>query len=104
MARKTYSRRDIGKFGVAALATGMAAPYLNIRAAYARDAKLVFWLQPNFNKVADDLLVEQAKEYARLKGLSGNDLQIETVPGGEVAKRMAAALGGRRAAGRHARQ
>ena len=92
MTRKTYLRRDIGKFGFAAAATGMAAPYLNIRAAFARDAKLVFWLQPNFNKVADDLLVEQAKEYARLKGLSGNDLQIEVVPGGEVAKRMAAAL------------
>ena len=91
MTRKTYSRRDIGKFGFAA-AAGLAAPYLNIRAAFARDAKLVFWLQPNFNKVADDLLVEQAKEYGRLKGLSGNDLQIEVVPGGEVAKRMAAAL------------
>lgn len=92
MSRKIHSRREIGRFGIAAAATGLAAPYLNIRAAFARDAKLVFWLQPNFNKIADDLLVEQAKEYAKLKGLRDSELQIDVVPGGEVAKRMAAAL------------
>lgn len=92
MNRKTYSRREVGKFGIAAAAAGLSAPFLNIRAANARDAKLVFWLQPNFNKVADDLLVSQAKEFARLKGLSESEVQIEVVPGGEVSKRMAAAL------------
>jgi multiple sugar transport system substrate-binding protein len=92
MSRKTYSRRQVGKFGIAAAAAGLSAPFLNIRTANARDAKLVFWLQPNFNKVADDLLVAQAKEYARLKGLSESEVQIEVVPGGEVSKRMAAAL------------
>jgi multiple sugar transport system substrate-binding protein len=90
MNRK-YTRRGVGQFGIAA-AVGLTAPFLNIRAARARDAKLVFWLQPNFNKVADDLLVTQTMEYARQKGLSKNDVQIETVPGGEISKRMAAAL------------
>ena len=92
MTRRIHSRREIGRVGLAAAAIGLAAPYLNIRAAFARDAKLVFWLQPNFNKIADDLLVEQAREYARLKGLREGELQIDVVPGGEVAKRMAAAL------------
>ncbi|MCC7283459.1 MAG: extracellular solute-binding protein [Acetobacteraceae bacterium] len=92
MSRKTYSRRETGRIGLAVAAAGLAAPFLNIRAAQARDARLIFWLQPNFNKVADDLLIEQTREYARLKGLSERELQIEVVPGGEVAKRMAAAL------------
>ena len=91
MSQKTYSRRRVGKLGIAA-AVGLSAPFLGARTANARDAKLVFWLQPNFNKVADDLLVAQTWDYARLRGLSRSDVQIETVPGGEVAKRMAAAL------------
>jgi multiple sugar transport system substrate-binding protein len=91
MSRKNYSRRQVTKLGVIALA-GLSAPFVGGRRASARDAKLVFWLQPNFNKVADDLLVEQTMEYARLKGLSERDVRIEKVPGGEVAKRMAAAL------------
>ncbi|MBN9062034.1 MAG: extracellular solute-binding protein [Rhizobiales bacterium] len=92
MTHVSYSRRSVGKAGLAAAAAGLSVPFLNIRAASARDAKLVFWLQPNFNKVADDLLVAQAKDYARSKGLKDNELQIEVVPGGEVSKRMAAAL------------
>lgn len=92
MSQASYSRRQVGKFGFGAAAAGLSAPFLNIRAANARDAKLVFWLQPNFNKVADDLVAAQVREYARLKGLKESELQIEVVPGGEVAKRMAAAL------------
>lgn len=92
MSRKIYSRRAVGKFGVAAAAVGLSAPFLGARQANARDAKLVFWLQPNFNKVADDILAEQTMDYARSKGLKDSDVQIEKVPGGEVAKRMAAAL------------
>ena len=49
MNRKIYSRRAVGKFGVAAAAVGLSAPFLGVRRANARDAKLVFWLQPNFN-------------------------------------------------------
>jgi multiple sugar transport system substrate-binding protein len=89
MSQRNYSRRQFTKL---AAVTGLSAPFLSLRRAYARDAKLVFWLQPNFNKVADDLLEEQTMEYARSKGLSESDVRIEKVPGGEVAKRMAAAL------------
>jgi multiple sugar transport system substrate-binding protein len=91
MSQHHISRRRVGKLGIAA-AVGLSAPFLSIRTAQARDAKLVFWLQPNFNKVADDLLVTQTMEYAKSKGLSKGEVQIETVPGGEVSKRMAAAL------------
>lgn len=90
MAKVKYSRRQFGKLGVAA-AAGLSTPMLATR-AHARDAKLVFWLQPNFNKLADDLLEAQTMEYARSQGLSDSDVSIEKVPGGEVAKRMAAAL------------
>ena len=88
MIKNKYTRRQFGKIGIAA---GLTAPFIATR-AYARDTKLVFWLQPNFNKVADDLLEAQAMDYARSKGLSDSEISIEKVPGGEVAKRMAAAL------------
>jgi multiple sugar transport system substrate-binding protein len=90
MIKNKYTRRQFGKIGVAAVA-GLTAPFVATR-AYARDAKLVFWLQPNFNKLADDLLEAQTMEYARSQGLNDSDVRIEKVPGGEVAKRMAAAL------------
>jgi multiple sugar transport system substrate-binding protein len=91
MTRKLYSRRDVTKLGLAA-AVGLSAPLIGGRRANASDAKLIFWLQPNFNKVADDLLVELTMDYEREKGLAEGDILIEKVPGGEVAKRMAAAL------------
>jgi ABC-type glycerol-3-phosphate transport system substrate-binding protein len=91
MTRRTYSRRQLGRLGIAS-AVGSSAPFISSRRAWARDAKLVFWLQPNFNKAADDLLVAQTKEYARSQGLKDSEVQIETIPGGEVAKRMTAAI------------
>ena len=91
MTKKLYSRREFGKLGIAS-AIGLSAPFIMTRRAFARDAKLVFWLQPNFNKVADEALIAQTLEYAKLQGLSESDVQIETIPGGEIAKRMAAAL------------
>jgi len=89
MKQKQFSRRQVTKLGVAA---GLSASFIPARRAHARDAKLVFWLQPNFNKLADELLEEQTMEYAREQGLSEDQVSIEKVPGGEVAKRMAAAL------------
>lgn len=91
MTTKSYTRRDFGKLGLAT-AVGLAAPFVLTRRAFARDAKLVFWLQPNFNQAADDLLIAQTLEYAKAQGLSESDVQIEKIPGGEIAKRMAAAL------------
>jgi hypothetical protein len=61
MTERTYSRRQVTKLGLAA-AAGLSAPFIGGRPASARDAKLIFWLQPNFNKMADDLLVEVVAE------------------------------------------
>jgi multiple sugar transport system substrate-binding protein len=91
VTKNTLSRRDFGKLGLAT-AVGLSAPFIMTRSAFARDQKLVFWLQPNFNKAADELLIAQTYEYAKMQGLSESDVQIETIPGGEIAKRMAAAI------------
>ena len=72
MTRKLYSRREFGKLGIAS-AVGLSAPFIMTRRAYARDAKLVFWLQPNFNQAADDALIAQTLEYAKSQGLSESD-------------------------------
>ena len=92
MRKQKFSRRQVGKLAMGAAMAGLTANVLMPHKARARDAKLVFWLQPNFNKAADDLLVAQTMDYARAQGLSEGDVQIEKVPGGEVATRMAAAL------------
>ena len=58
----------------------------------AREHKLVFWLQPNFNATADRILEEQIRAYAKQAGLKDQEVQILKVPGGEIATRMTAAL------------
>ena len=66
---------------------------LNPRKTFAaRDHKLVFWLQPNFNATADQILEEQIRAYAKQAGVKDQELQILKVPGGEIATRMTAAL------------
>jgi multiple sugar transport system substrate-binding protein len=73
---------------VAATAHGLSPR----KAFAARDHKLVFWLQPNFNATADRVLEEQIRAYAKQAGLKDQELQILKVPGGEIATRMTAAL------------
>jgi multiple sugar transport system substrate-binding protein len=92
MTTRRINRRKAIKLGAGAAALGMSASLMLPRKTLARDAKLVFWLQPNFNKTADDLLESQAREFARSAGLKDGDLQILKVPGGEISKKMAAAL------------
>ena len=86
------SRRAILKGGVAATLAATAHG-LNPRKTFAaRDHKLVFWLQPNFNATADQILEEQIRAYAKQAGVKDQELQILKVPGGEIATRMTAAL------------
>jgi multiple sugar transport system substrate-binding protein len=93
MKRSTFTRRQALAYGAAVAATTMSAGIITTRKAHAaRDAKLVFWLQPNFNKTADDLLTDQTMAFAKAAGLKDSDVQIVKVPGGEIAKKMAAAL------------
>jgi multiple sugar transport system substrate-binding protein len=91
MGDTTITRRralQVGA-GTAAFATfNIISP----RKTLARDKKLVFWLQPNFNPTADDLLLEQTMDFVKSAGLAESDIDILKVPGGEIAKQMAAAL------------
>jgi multiple sugar transport system substrate-binding protein len=92
MARTKITRRQFHNMSAGAAALGFATNFFIPSKANAREAQLVFWLQPNFNAKADDLLVQQTMEYAKMQGLSESDVRIEKVPGGEVVPRMAAAL------------
>jgi multiple sugar transport system substrate-binding protein len=89
MGHASMSRRTVLRLGAAAAGTAIFTPR---RSSAAREQKLIFWMQPLFNKEADEIMLGQVRDYARQAGLKDNELQILTVPGGEVAKRMAAAL------------
>ena len=87
------SRRAILKGGVAAATVASTTHGLTPRKTFAaREQKLVFWLQPNFNATADRILEEQIRAYAKQAGLKDQEVQILKVPGGEIATRMTAAL------------
>lgn len=92
MTKTKLTRRQFSAMGAGAAALGLTTNIFVPSRAHAREGELVFWLQPNFNAKADDLLVAQTMEYARSQGLSESDVRIEKVPGGEVVQRMAAAL------------
>jgi hypothetical protein len=92
MNKSTLTRRQTIKLGAATAAFTATFNIISPRKTAARDAKLVFWLQPNFNTTADDLLVAQTMAFAKSAGLNESDVEILKVPGGEVAPRMAAAL------------
>jgi len=71
------SRRTIMKAGLAA-ATFVATTnaWTPRKTVAARDQKLVFWLQPNFNATADRILEEQIHAYAKQAGLKDQEVQI----------------------------
>jgi multiple sugar transport system substrate-binding protein len=87
------TRRAVLKAGAGAAAFVATATVLTSRKSLAaREHKLVFWLQPNFNPTADRILEEQTRAYAKQAGLKDTELSILKVPGGEIPTRMAAAL------------
>jgi multiple sugar transport system substrate-binding protein len=87
------TRRTALRLGGAVAGLAVSRNILTPRkASAARAQKLVFWLQPRFNPVADQIVEEQTMAYARQAGLKDSDVQILKVPGGEVAAKMAAAL------------
>src|SRR4029077_15250374 len=86
------ARRAIVKGGVAATLAATAHGLSPRKTFAARDHKLVFWLQPNFNTAADQILEDQIRAYAKQAGVKDQELQILKVPGGEIATRMTAAL------------
>lgn len=93
MLSRQMTRRTLLKTGAGAAAFAATGNILTPSKTFAaRDQKLIFWLQPNFNKAADDILEAQTMAYAKQAGLKDTQVQILKVPGGEVSKKMAAAL------------
>ncbi len=94
MALNRLTRRRAVQLGAGTAAIAATPNLLLSRPAQAqdRDQKLIFWLQPNFNETADQILIDQTMEFAKSAGLSDDEVEIVKVPGGELATRMAAAL------------
>jgi len=93
MASPKLTRRAVLRAGAGAAAFATTTNLLTPRRTLAaRDQKLVFWLQPNFNPTADKILEDQTLAFAKQAGLKDSEVQILKVPGGEVAPKMAAAL------------
>ena len=87
------TRRTLLKAGAGAAAFATTTNiFTPLKTFAARDQKLIFWLQPNFNPTADKILEEQTRAFAKQAGLKDSELQILKVPGGEIPTRMAAAL------------
>ena len=87
------TRRTVLKTGLGAAAFATTANILTpLKTFAAREQKLVFWLQPNFNPTADRILEDQTRAFAKQAGLKDAELSILKVPGGEIPTRMAAAL------------
>jgi ABC-type glycerol-3-phosphate transport system substrate-binding protein len=86
-------RRTVLKTGAGAAAFAATTNiFTPLKTFAARDQKLIFWLQPNFNPTADRILEDQTRAFAKQAGLKDSELQILKVPGGEIPTRMAAAL------------
>jgi multiple sugar transport system substrate-binding protein len=93
MTNPRVTRRTVLKAGAGLTAFAATTNILTPRRSdAARDHKLVFWLQPNFNPVADKVLEEQTMAFARQAGLKDSEVQIQKVPGGELAAKLAGAL------------
>jgi ABC-type glycerol-3-phosphate transport system substrate-binding protein len=93
METPKLDRRTVLKAGAGAAAFATTTNiFTPLKTFAARDQKLVFWLQPNFNPTADRILEEQTRAFAKQAGLKDGELQILKVPGGEIPTRMAAAL------------
>ena len=86
MERNGLTRRQVLKTGAATAAFAASSRVLTPRKSVAaREQKLVFWLQPNFNPTADRLLEEQTMAFAKEARLKDSEVQILKVPGGELA-------------------
>ena len=93
MESPKLTRRTLLKAGAGAAAFATTSNiFTPLKTFAARDQKLIFWLQPNFNPTADKILEDQARAFAKQAGLKDSELQILKVPGGEIPTRMAAAL------------
>ncbi len=80
------TRRSVLKAGAGLAAFATTSTILTpLKTHAAREQRLVFWLQPNFNPVADKVLEEQTMAFAKQAGLKDSEVQIQKVPGGELA-------------------
>ena len=91
--KNNLTRRQILKAGTGAAAVAATTNIFTARRSLAqRSKKIVFWLQPNFNPVADKTMESQIYEFAKSAGIKRNEVTILKVAGGEISKKMSAAL------------
>src|SRR2546428_308292 len=90
MARMT--RRQVLKAaGVTAAVT--TSPWWLVGKSQAQRAKkLVFWHQPNFTPLADELQKQQVYEFAKQAGLKDGDVEYAVVAGETAQPKLAAAI------------
>ena len=97
MAERKATRRQVLK--VAGVAAGVAAsPWWLVKTSHAQRAKkLVFWHQPNFTPLADELQKQQVYEFAKQAGIKDTEVEYATVAGEQfTANRLASRLATRR--------
>ena len=71
------TRRTLLKAGAGAAAFATTSNiFTPLKTFAARDQKLIFWLQPNFNPTADRILEDQTRAFAKQAGLKDSELQI----------------------------
>src|SRR5881409_2288517 len=86
------TRRQVLKSaGVAAAVT--TSPWWRVgKSAAQRAKKLVFWHQPNFTPLADELQKQQVYEFAKQAGLKDTEVEYATVANEQFDAELAAAL------------
>src|SRR5256712_11195122 len=90
MARMT--RRQVLKTAGVAAAVTTSPWWLGGKSAAQRGKKLVFWHQPNFTPLADELQKQQVYEFAKQASLKETDVEDAVVAGEQAPQKPAAAL------------
>src|SRR5882724_6217268 len=92
MAERKPTRRQVLKAaGVAAAAA--ASPWWLVKTSHAQRAKkIVFWHQPNFTPLADELQKQQVYEFAKQAGVKENEVEYATVANEQMQNKLAAAI------------
>src|SRR2546428_10543184 len=90
MARMT--RRQVLKATGVAAAVTTSPWWLVGKSAAQRGKKLVFWHQPNFTPLADELQKQQVYEFAKQASLKETDVEYAVVAGEQAQQKLAAAI------------
>src|SRR5712664_858906 len=86
------TRRQVLKAAGVAAAVTTSPWWLVGKSAAQRGKKLVFWHQPNFTPLADELQKQQVYEFAKQAGLKESDVEYAVVAGEQAQQKLAAAI------------